>query len=61
MGLSLSVGYKYRDATIQHLEKEKRNEIVKKLLEFCGNVMQISRVTGISRGVISRLNRAIGV
>ena len=47
--------------TIQHLEKEKRNEIVKKLLEFCGNVMQISRVTGISRGVISRLNRAIGV
>lgn len=44
-------------STIQHLEKPKRNEIVKKLLEFCGNVMQISRVTGISRGVIIRLDK----
>jgi REP element-mobilizing transposase RayT len=43
--------------TIQHLEKMKRNEIVKKLLEFCGNVRQISRVTGICRGVISRLEK----
>ena len=43
--------------TIQHLEKEKRNEIVKKLLEFCHNVRQISRVTGICRGVISRLDK----
>ena len=44
-------------STIQHLEKEKRNEIVKKLLEFCGNVRQISRVTGICRGVIRKLDR----
>ena len=44
-------------SAIQHLEKEKRNEIVKKLLEFCGNVRQISRVTGISRGIISRLDK----
>ena len=44
-------------ATIQHLEKIKRNEIIIKLLEFCENVMQISRVTGISRGVIIRLDK----
>lgn len=44
-------------ATIQHLDKAKRNEIIVKLLEFCGNVMQISRVTGISRGVIIRLDK----
>ena len=44
-------------STIQHLEKTQRNEIVKKLLEFCGNIMQISRVTGISRGVITRLDK----
>ncbi len=44
-------------AVIQHLDKEKRNEIVIRLLEFCRNVMQISRVTGISRGVIIRLDK----
>ena len=44
-------------ATIQHLEKAKRDEIIIKLLEFCENVMQISRVTGISRGVIIRLDK----
>ena len=44
-------------STIQHLDKEQRNEIVIKLLEFCGNVMQISRVTGIGRGIISRLDK----
>jgi len=41
-------------STIQHLEKAKRNEIIKSLLGFCRNVMQISRVTGISRGVIRK-------
>ena len=44
-------------STIQHLEKNERNEIIIKLLEFCGNVMQISRVTGICRGVIIRLDK----
>ena len=44
-------------ATIQHLDKVKRNEIIVKLLEFCENVMQISRVTGICRGVIIRLDK----
>lgn len=44
-------------ATIQHLDKARRDEIIVKLLEFCGNVMQISRVTGISRGVIIRLDK----
>lgn len=42
---------------IQHLEKIERNEVVMKLLEFCRNERQISRVTGISRGVIHRLNK----
>jgi len=42
---------------VQHLEKTKRNEIIKRLLEFCRNVLQISRVTGISRGVIRRLDK----
>jgi len=44
-------------STIQHLEKTKRNEIVIKLLQFCRNEMQVSRVTGISRGVIRRLDK----
>ena len=42
---------------IQHLAREKRNEVIIRLLEFCRNVMQISRVTGISRGVIIRLDK----
>jgi len=42
---------------VQHLEKTKRNEIIKRLLGFCRNVLQISRVTGISRGVIRRLDK----
>lgn len=42
---------------IQHLAKEKRNEIIKDLLGFCRNVMQISRVTGVSRGVIIKLDK----
>ena len=44
-------------ATIQHLEKTRRNEIILKLLRFCENVMQISRVTGVSRGIISRIDK----
>ena len=42
---------------IQHLEKTERNVIIKRLLKFCRNVSQISRVTGISRGVIHRLDK----
>ena len=42
---------------VQHLEKIERNAIIKRLLEFCRNERQISRVTGISRGVIHRLNK----
>ena len=42
---------------IQHLSREERNEVIIRLLEFCRNVMQISRVTGISRGVIIRLDK----
>ena len=43
--------------TIQHLPKEERNAILIKLLRFCENVLQISRVTGVSRGIISRLDK----
>ena len=43
-------------AVIQHLDKERRNEILKMLIGFCRNVMQVSRVTGIGRGVISKLD-----
>ena len=42
-------------ATIQHLEKAQRNDVLKRILEFCGNVKQISRITGVSRGVVSKL------
>ena len=40
---------------IQHLEKSKRDEVLKQLLMFCGNALQISRVTGISRGITDRI------
>ena len=42
-------------STIQHLEKELRNDVLLMLLEYFGNVLQISRITGISRGLIIRL------
>jgi REP element-mobilizing transposase RayT len=44
-------------STIQHFAKAERNEIIKSLLRFCRNVAQISRVTGVSRGVIHRLDK----
>ena len=40
---------------IQHLEKSERNEVLKQLLMFCENALQISRVTGISRGITDRI------
>ena len=39
---------------VQKLEKKKRNEILKQLCEYGTNIRQISRVTGISYGVIYR-------
>ena len=39
---------------VQKLEKKKRNAILKQLCEYGTNIRQISRVTGISYGVIYR-------
>jgi len=39
---------------VQKLEKKKRNTILKQLCEYGASVRQISRVTGISYGVIYR-------
>ena len=39
---------------VQNLEKKKRNTILKQLCEYGANIRQISRVTGISYGVIYR-------
>ena len=41
-------------AEIQKLEKKKRNTILKQLCEYGANIRQISRITGISYGVIYR-------
>ena len=42
---------------IQHYPKERRNEVLKLLQEFGAGERQITRVTGISRGVISRIKK----
>ena len=42
---------------IQHLEKEKRDEVLIMLLGYFRNVLQISRITGVSRGVLIRLQK----
>lgn len=42
---------------IQQLPKERRNEVLKLLLEYGAGERQITRVTGISRGVISRIKK----
>ena len=39
---------------IQKLEKKNRNTILKQLCEYGANIRQISRITGISYGVIYR-------
>ena len=46
---------------IQHLAKAERNEVVLKMLGFCGNELQVARVTGISRGVITRVGLQLRV
>lgn len=47
-------------AVIQHLEKEKRDKVLVMLLEYFRNVLQISRITGVSRGVLIKLQRTKG-
>ena len=40
---------------LQQLPRNRRNEVLKLILEYGGSIRQISRVTGVSRGVISKL------
>ena len=39
---------------VQKLEKKKRNTVLKQLCEYGANIRQVSRITGISYGVIYR-------
>ena len=40
---------------IQALPKEQRNELLQALKEFGGGVRQLSRITGVSYGIIQRI------
>lgn len=40
---------------VQQMPRNRRNEVLKLLLEYGGSIRQISRVTGISRGIIGKL------
>jgi len=42
--------------TLQHYQKEERNQIIQMLREYGASIRQISRITGISEGVIRRFN-----
>ena len=46
-------------SNIQHLEKDKRDEVLIMLLRYFRNVLQISRITGVSRGVLIRLQKKL--
>ena len=40
---------------VQQLPRNRRNEVLKMVLEYGASIRQLSRVTGVSRGVISKL------
>ena len=40
---------------VQKMPQEQRNEILKRALRYGASIRQISRVTGVSRGIIQRL------
>ncbi|MBQ9385835.1 MAG: transposase [Bacteroidaceae bacterium] len=40
---------------VQQMPQEQRNEILKQALEYGASIRQISRVTGVSRGIIQKL------
>ena len=40
---------------IQQLERGERDEVLKRIMVFCRNALQISRVTGVPRGVTERI------
>ena len=41
---------------VQQMPRNRRNEVLKLILEYGASIRQISRVTGISRGIIGKLN-----
>ena len=41
--------------TLQHYDKEKRNEVVRQLKNFGASIRQISRLTGISEGIVRNI------
>ena len=43
---------------VQELEKEKRNEIIVSCLEIGTGLRQLSRLTGVTYGVINKLNKS---
>ena len=42
-------------STLQHYKKEERNRIIKQLKDFGASIRQISRLTGVSFGVIRNI------
>ena len=42
-------------STLQHYEKEERNRIIKQLKDFGACIRQISRLTGVSFGIICNI------
>ena len=52
------MGYGIADSIkVQELEKEKRNEIIVSCLEIGTGLRQLSRLTGVTYGVINKLNK----
>ena len=43
---------------VQELEKEKRNELIVSCLEIGTGLRQLSRLTGVTYGVINKLNKS---
>lgn len=42
-------------SSIQHCDKQTRNEVIRRLKDFGGSIRQISRLTGISFGIIRKI------
>jgi transposase-like protein len=42
-------------STLQHYRKEERNHIIKQLKDFGASIRQISRLTGVSFGIIRNI------
>ena len=45
-------------SSLQHYEKEERNRIIKQLKDFGASIRQISRLTGVSFGIIRKIQQS---